>query len=630
MSKIINQYGWDEFNDDMFRSFQKGLANYRLDLAKDEALYFENLGELVQQSRGYNNSQITEYQTDWQYAEQELDEASNIYCADGLNSCYDSENPQGKLIGLLNTAFQKNKSIFNASQKWIKEFSEEGGWSDRIRKFQKSYDGKDGTQGIDSILTEIAEFRKAKDGVLSEYAIRELEEKKTELSNWIDVATFIGEFDQDPADPSLNFMLPPQVYLKGEAGQPQPGEDKQSYSDRINNYINRYTQEAQLTMAVENLRSGFTKKASQHHDAYMRGIDDRHNLMLANMLQEEKDKQNAIDAAIADKERALAEYDDRFLSTIAAGLNPLEMNLKGSKGLDYDLRFKDATKYYLEGDKLKKGSLTLKTLPVFKRGLARNLANYMNLYSEGDAEISWKEDVARMKEIFPNLSESEQLTKAVDAYFGPMTETKVYKLTQGETGLFQDWGMDFPGWKGWFDLGNEKEANAEEYMNAQVRVWKILYDMEHDKRFSNQNLPQGGAYDPMGMMNTSQSNIQSTSNQNNQVNKDAIKNLSALSASDSVGTPVDSLLNIQDPTQNYAPSPGDSSMRDVLEKLANAGFTDDQIIGMRQATMESMSKDGFEFPEKIWHKAAEDYLNYKHLYTDYNDYLDSLHTKEDK
>ena len=105
---------------------------------------------------------------------------------------------------------------------------------------------------------------------------------------------------------------------------------------------------------------------------------------------------------------------------------------------------------------------------------------------------------------------------------------------------------------------------------------------------------------------------------------------SALSASDSVGTPVDSLLNIQDPTQNYAPSPGDSSMRDVLEKLANAGFTDDQIIGMRQATMESMSKDGFEFPEKIWHKAAEDYLNYKHLYTDYNDYLDSLHTKEDK
>ena len=418
---LRDKYTGEHLADDMWRSFMVGMSNYRMHLASEEQKYFENLLTMAQSSAGYNGSTVDGSKdgiTDWEFAEGEFSEAASIYCTDGLGSCYgEGASPQAHLVGLLYTGFNKQKAIFNASQEWVQEFAGDGGWADRVQKFQKAYTGREGTNAANEILTEMATFRKEKDSVLSGHAKSELERERQKLLDWVEQAASIGYFDKDETDPGLNYMLPPSEYEETEVGKQQQDETPQQYRQRLFEYESDYVKEADLTVAVKKLRLGDTAGARDAHGRYVRGIEDRHQDMIDGILADIESQDAAVQTAIDDKAAAIEEYDDRFQTTITGSLNTLEMNLKGSKGLDYDNRFKGATKYYLEGSSLAKGALTEQTLPIFKRGLARNLANYMDLYSEGAAEDEWRNDLARMKKLFPNLSDTEIKVKAVDAYF---------------------------------------------------------------------------------------------------------------------------------------------------------------------------------------------------------------------
>ena len=123
--QIANQYGPGEAADDIFRAFLQHSANARLAMEQDEQQYFTNLSNLVGNSAQYNGSNIDENDpnsmTDWQYLEYELGEASSIYCNGDMNNCYDDAmgEPQGQLVGILNTAFQKNQKVWFNTQDWI-------------------------------------------------------------------------------------------------------------------------------------------------------------------------------------------------------------------------------------------------------------------------------------------------------------------------------------------------------------------------------------------------------------------------------------------------------------------------------------------------------------------------------
>ena len=139
--KLQPQYGpgdlADQLSDNFFRAYLKANANAALEMQKDEVQYFDNLSNMVTQSQGYSGKKLfgdPNDMTDWEFLESELGEAVSIYCNGDLQTCYDNamEEPQGQLVGLLHTNFQKNLKIWENSQDWIEKFAGDQGWFDRI------------------------------------------------------------------------------------------------------------------------------------------------------------------------------------------------------------------------------------------------------------------------------------------------------------------------------------------------------------------------------------------------------------------------------------------------------------------------------------------------------------------
>ena len=153
--KLQPQYGpgdlADQLSDNFFRAFLQANANAQLAMQKDEMQYFDTLSTMVNDSRGYSGKRLfggPNDLTDWEFLQSELGEAVGIYCNGNLQNCYDDamEEPQGQFVGILHTNFQKNQKIWQDSQPWIEKFAGDGGWLDRIEKYQGSYDGRDGTK----------------------------------------------------------------------------------------------------------------------------------------------------------------------------------------------------------------------------------------------------------------------------------------------------------------------------------------------------------------------------------------------------------------------------------------------------------------------------------------------------
>ena len=159
----------------------------------------------------------------------------------------------------------------------------------------------------------------------------------------------------------------------------------------------------------------------------------------------------------------------------------------GSKtGLEYDVEFKKSRKNVIEGTDFGKGAINLDTLPSFKRLLAKNLASWMDKYSEGSTKNEWLSDHNRMREFNTKggelkVSESDLDIQAVEAFFGPSNDVEISKMVEGGSkyGLLGDYGMDFPG-HGIIGTGATEE-NAEEYMLQTYKLWNILNNIESDE-----------------------------------------------------------------------------------------------------------------------------------------------------
>lgn len=660
---MSQRYGPDQLADDMFTSFTKMAGNTILEYSKEEAQYFQNLTEMVNSSQGYNNTTLDgtdDGMTDWEFGTFELDEAASIYCGGGLASCYDEgQGSQGRFIGMLGTKFNKNKEIFNNTQQWIENFAGDGGWLDKIEKYQRSYTGKEGTGGAMEILTEIGNFRKEKDNMFKKGANDRYMEDVDALKDWIQQATALGQIDLSPGHPLLDYMespFSPEV-IKGFGGaeifQKNPGWI-QYYSD--------YAKDAELTNAVELLRLGDVQGSEAAHKRWMTGIDDRRAKQIKDLEelddQIKADKQTAIDEKI----EAVEEYDKNWQTGIAQ-LGMLEQNLKGSKGLAYHTDFKNATKQYFEGTALSKGALNEKTLPAFKNGLARNLASYMQ-WAEGSAKKEWEADLKRLRKIYPDLSDTEIEIKAVDAFFGPMNSTQMLKMAEGEWGFFGfGEGMDFPDW-GWFG-SSTKEKNAEAYMSKTFELWKDLYNMENDPRLKTDAIvPSSGTsvVDPMNMMNYKSNNkavkthsiFKQDSVWNDMMGGDSINNvLDSLEQQQVV--PQDT-TNINNPdagmVDEYVPplnaaldgSSGDVDMnqdsimkavdrksRDVINLALDKGMTPDQIEAARPLIIKYLKENTDTIrPEAVWYITYADYLDSADTYQDLEEYLKQIFNTEYK
>ena len=622
--KLQPQYGpgdlADQLSDNFFRAYLKANANAALEMQKDEVQYFDNLSNMVTQSQGYSGKKLfgdPNDMTDWEFLESELGEAVSIYCNGDLQTCYDNamEEPQGQLVGLLHTNFQKNLKIWENSQDWIEKFAGDQGWFDRIDKLQRSYDGKEGTKGAEHILKEIVNFRQKKDNVLRKHSSDEAEKAIEDLTNWIREASYIGYMDMTPANPVLDYVVPPyelgiDPVLPGGIPNPLYEEQAKLYADN-----------AHLTAAVQLLRLGQTEAAGAEHASWLRGLDERAKKQQDAIDQKEQDRVDWVNDAIAKKNETMLKYD-KDADTQIGLLKALELSIASDSGaLKFDPEFKESIQSYIQGTAFGQGAVNLETLPDFKRQIARNLAKWMDEYSRGNTHSSWIKtynNVAKINDDLPDdrkLAHGDLNVMAVNAFFGPMADTDVSSMVEGSIrpplpfgmgGI----GMDFPGIFG-------EEDRAEEYMLQTYKVWSLLHQMENDPDLkvdfsAGTSTSTVDSQDPLGAI---------TLNQGQYINT-LPPDTSNVSPPPIINNPIDSIITQQTDSSWSATYDPTNKQQSVMMRGMEYFNDINQVKAHRKMIVNHLDRDPMvPRPEAIWHEYYANYLDSIHVYENLEDYL---------
>ena len=617
--KIENQYGQGEAADDIFRAFLQYSANARLAMEKDEQQYFANLSALVGKSQEYNGSLIDENEpdgmTDWQYLEYEIGEAASIYCNGDMANCYGDAmgEPQAQLVGILNTAFQKNKMIWDNTQDWIQQYAGDGGWMDRIEKYQRSYTGKDGTKGATDILSEIANYRKEKDNIFRKGVVEEQNTTLEELNEWVRQASYVGMFDKSPGDPILDYIVPP--YEADIDPMIDPNTGMPTNPEFMEHAMN-YAENAHLTAAVELLKMGQTKESKTEHNKWIATIDNRAKEQTQKMLDDETARVDNINDLLAKKSEAHLQYD-KDIDTQIGVLKTHELNIRSDSGaMKFDPEFKSSIQHYMEGTEFEVGSINIDNVGSAKRLLARNLAKWMDEYSRGDTNTSWINTYNNVAKINPNLAQTDLNVMAVDAFFNTMADTDVSTMVEGSMAPYLGkWfggglGMDFPG-------TGEKESRAQEYMLQTYKVWSEMYKMQNDADLRVD--PSAGTstntvdpQDPGGLLSLNKGMYINT----------MPPDTSNVSPPPIITNPIDSLLQQQnDSTWTGSYNPNDKAQSVMMRGMEV--FNDwNQVVAHRKMIVNHLDKDPMVArPEAIWQEYYTNYLDSMHVYESLEDYL---------
>jgi hypothetical protein len=271
-------------------------------------------------------------------------------------------------------------------------------------------------------------------------------------------------------------------------------------------------------------------------------------------------------------------------------------------------------------------------------------------WSEGQAKKDWNEALSNAKKAYEGKPTSFIEQRALEAYMGPMSEVGVSKLAEGDWGFFgYGEGIDFPGWgwKNFLTAGSSiQEANAEEYMLHQFKMWKVLHNMQNDTRiFPKEQRTSASSADPQGILTITPSKKpviknnnpgSKTNNSNNlpeppkgkmwfngqlvDVDWSGLDSLNNSLSADSLTANNVSELNADDLSNQISTVNFDSTM----SLASDRGFSQDQIGADRALIIDQLKKDGELKPEATWHMVYYDYLNNSHLYTGLSDYLQSI------
>ena len=624
--KIENQYGPSEAADAMFRAFLQLNANARLAMEKDEQQYFANLSSIVAQSSGYNGSKIDDdpnSMSDWEYTEYELGEAASIYCNGNMENCYDDAmgEPQAQLVGILNTAFQKNKLIWTNSQDWIEKYAGDGGWMDKIQSAQRSVAGKEGTKGATDLLSEIANYRKEKDNAFRADVLAEQNKTLQELNEWVRQASYMGLLDMTPGDPTLDYIIPPYEAAAADPERLNPKIDPMTgmpTNPLFIEYAKEYAQNAHLTAAVELLKMGQTKESDVEHKKWISGINERAKKQAEDLLADEQTRVDNLNDALAKKNETQLQYD-KDIDTQIGFLKTHELSIRSDSGaMKFDPEFKKSIQSYIEGSEFEVGSINLDNVGGAKRLVALNLAKWMDEYSRGDTNRSWISTYNNVAEINPNLAQADLNVMAVDAFFNPMPDTDVALMVQGK---ITPWfpipglggtGMDFPG-------TGEKETRAEEYMLQTYKVWNEMNKMANDPDLKAD--PSAGtststvdSQDPLGAI---------TLNKGQYINTMPL-DTSNVTPPPIITNPIDSLLSQgwADDSTYTAPYDSTDTQQAAMMRGMEAFNDWNQVVAHRKMIVNHLDKDPMVArPEAVWHEYYSNYLDSMHVYENLEDYL---------
>jgi len=624
--KLQPQYGpgdlADQISDNFFRAFMQANANAMMEMQGDEVQYFNNLSTMVTESKGYSGQLLygdSKDMTDWDFLRSELGEAVSIYCNGDVQNCHDNalEEPQGKLIGILHTNFQKNEKIWKSSQDWIEKFAGNNGWMDKIQKYQRSYDGKEGTKGAGDILTEMVNFTKHKDNVLRENSAKEAAGAIKGLVDWIREASYIGYMDMSPGNPVLDYIVPP--YESGIEPVLPGGIPNPLYEE----HAKEYAENAHLTAAIQLLKLGQTEPAGVEHAAWLRGIEKRAEKQARASQQKETDRVTAVNDALATRNELQLQYD-KDIDTQIGFLKTHELNIRSDSGaMKFDPEFKGSIQSYITGTEFEVGSLNIDNIGGAKRLMALNLAKWMDEYSRGDTSESWintYNNVAAINSALPadkQLARSDLNVMAVNAFFGTMADTDVSSMVQGSMRPFLGkWfggglGMDFPG-------TGQKETRAEEYMLQTYKVWSKMNEMQLDPKLrvdisTLTPTTTVDSQDPLGAI---------TIDKGQYLNTIAPDDTTKVDIPPIITNPIDSLLQQQNDstwTGTYDPSNKQQSvMMRGMEK-----FNDwNQVVAHRKMIVDHLNKDPMVArPEAEWAEYYSNYLDSMYVYENLEDYL---------
>ena len=109
--------------------------------------------------------------------------------------------------------------------------------------------------------------------------------------------------DMSPANPVLDYVVPPyelDIPSVLPGGQPNPVYEEQA---------KLYADNAYLTAAIQLLRLGQVEPAGAEHAAWLRGLKDRARRQQESIEQEEQDRVDWVNDAIATRNESMLQYD---------------------------------------------------------------------------------------------------------------------------------------------------------------------------------------------------------------------------------------------------------------------------------------------------------------------------------
>ena len=417
-------------------AFLKHQNTLQLQGFSEQGKYLKLIEEMVRDSASYNGVVDEETGlTDFQTLEGELANAESMFC--GGMDCMDEEGKvTGKMVGLLNQAYNTNKMIYQVNvdaQNFLvgdPDDSKDFGLTGKIRTIQGNVMKGEGTDGAIAVLKDMATQYKnwskfAKKGTADMY-----KKHYGGLLEWIQAKEVIGGGDLDPDSPLLEL---------GDAR-----------TNPTLNSVGRY------------LAVGETEKALSQWEKYLETGDALR-----------KDDYNTF-------KRNLKKSGSEFYDKVQE-LKSLEITGNA------DPRFMKNVRYKYTAPTWQK-EVTPDMMASRQNDIADNIAGLMNEYAEGNAAVNWgrmkNEAVVVLqddfKRAYPQITdytptEDEIGRVAVTKYFGGMSESQARSLAIGSTGLFGDEGMDFHGSQmPWESTG--MESSAQDYFVKQFQLYKIADD----------------------------------------------------------------------------------------------------------------------------------------------------------
>ena len=561
---MANQWGFADVNTltnaswSAFLQYQKAL--YLSDM-KQQGDYLKLIEGMVKQSVNYDSTPaMDEYgkemlsddgstMTRWDVLDKELANAEGMFC--GGMDCLDEESKvTAKMVGLLKQARNTYKLIYDTNRDAISFLTgdpddpEDFGLTGRIKKIHANVLSGEGTQGAVDVLNDMGTQYKNWSGWIKKGTSEQYKKTAEDLSAWIKIVGQVATGDLDPyglapvigedGEPLLDDKGQPLMYPTLDLGDPRNNPELFS--------VGGHLQRGQTTDAKTQWRKFLSDPSPQMTKAKAMKIIGGQDLDPNDPNLNLGDPDTHPELFLSGSYLSIGDYD-KALSSHAKYLNTVgevaaRDRLDQAKHMkQYGRTFKDkveelksievaggASKLFVDGIRYSFTSPTWQTdinpkiMGSRKNLVADNIAQMLDKWAEGKDSKNWtkakneaiatliynfkKDNPLAIKDYEPTTEEVGRA--AIQKYIGPMSDTQVRRLAEGETGIFGDDGMDFPGWKIW---GKGEEGVAEDYFVKQIQLWQIADDMQKEHAMSGLpsnaqgtgNIPGSGTGDKFNM-----------------------------------------------------------------------------------------------------------------------------------